>query len=43
MVASLWGLVYYREFAGASYRTTALVASMFVLYLAAIALTACSK
>ena len=43
MVASLWGLVYYREFAGASYRTAALVASMFVLYLAAIALTACSK
>jgi glucose uptake protein len=43
MVATLWGILYYREFAGAGARTVLLVATMFVLYFGAIALVAMSK
>ena len=43
MVATLWGIAYYREFAGAGARTVLLVLMMFVLYFGAIALVALSK
>lgn len=43
MVATLWGLFYYREFAGAGRKCFLLVASSMTMYSAAIALVASSK
>lgn len=43
MVATLWGLLYYKEFAGAGTRTLLLVLAMFTLYTGAILMVALSK
>ena len=43
MVATAWGVFYYREFVGADAATTRLVVSMAYMYTLAIALTALSR
>ena len=43
MVATLWGLFYYREFRGAPKQSLQFVGLMFVLYVGAILLIASSK
>ena len=43
MVATLWGLLLYREFAGATPCTSLLVGAQFVLFIGAVALIALSK
>ena len=43
MVATAWGVLYYREFAGATYRTVLLICSTFALFIGAIALIALSR
>ena len=43
MVATAWGVFYYKEFEGARSKTKALIASCFALFLLAISLVAMSK
>ena len=43
MVATLWGLLWYREFAGATNGTIALICAQFALFVGAVACIAMSK